>query len=134
VIRVVLVDDQALVRTGLRMVLEAEPDTAVVGEAADGLQAVEAARLRPDLVLMDIRMPNLDRIEATRRLAGTDREREVLELVARGRSNAEIARDLVVGPVTVKTHVGRVLIKLGLRDRVEAVIWAYEAGLVQPGR
>ena len=189
-IRIVLVDDQALVRTGLRMVLEAEPDIEVVGEAADGRQALEAARLAPDLFLMDVRMPNVDEYvftalragacgfllkhtppeglvsavrtvasgdgliapAVTRRLIAefarapatpapppelarlTDREREVLELVARGRSNAEIARDLVVGPATVKTHVGRVLTKLGLRGRVEAVIWAYEAGLVQPGR
>ena len=217
-IRVVLVDDQALVRTGFRMVLAAEPDIAVVGEAADGLQAVqEARRLRPDVVLMDVRMPNLDGIEATRRLAGpevadpvcvlilttydvdeyvfaalragacgfllkhtspeglveairtvasgegliapavtrrliaefarapaaptppaeldrlTEREREVLELVARGRSNAEIARELVVGATTVKTHVGRVFTKLGLRDRIQAVIYAYEAGLIRPG-
>jgi DNA-binding NarL/FixJ family response regulator len=217
-IRVVLVDDQALVRTGFRMVLDAEPDIEVVGEAADGLQAVQAARrLRPDVVLMDIRMPNLDGIHATRQLAGpevtdpvcvlilttydvdeyvfaalragacgfllkhtspeelvqairtvasgegliapavtrrliaefarapaspappselqrlTDREREVLELVARGKSNAEIARELVVGATTVKTHVGRVLTKLGLRDRIEAVIYAYEAGMIRPG-
>jgi DNA-binding NarL/FixJ family response regulator len=217
-IRVVLVDDQALVRTGFRMVLDAEPDIEVVGEAADGLQAVQAARrLRPDVVLMDIRMPNLDGIQATRQLAGpevadpvcvlilttydvdeyvfaalragacgfllkhtspeglvqairtvasgegliapsvtrrliaefaraptspeppkelerlTEREREVLELVARGKSNAEIARELFVGAATVKTHVGRVLTKLGLRDRIEAVIYAYEAGMIRPG-
>jgi DNA-binding NarL/FixJ family response regulator len=224
-IRVLLVDEQALVRAGFRMVLDAEPDIEVVGEAADGLQAVEEARrLRPDVVLMDVRMPRLDGLEATRRLAGpdvadpacvlilttydvdeyvfdalrvrlrrpagrrlrvpaqahlpggagrggpddrlgrgadrpvgdpppdrrvrprpdharppadldrlTDREREVLELVARGRSNAEIARELYVGQATVKTHVGRVLAKLGLRDRIDAVIYAYEAGLVRPG-
>jgi DNA-binding NarL/FixJ family response regulator len=217
-IRVLLVDDQALVRTGFRMVLDAEADIEVVGEAADGLQAVQAARrLRPDVVLMDIRMPNLDGIQATQRLAGpevadpvgvlilttydldeyvfaalragacgfllkhtspeelvqairtvasgegliapavtrrliaefartpaapppprelerlTEREREVLALVARGKSNAEIATELVVGATTVKTHVGRVLTKLGLRDRIQAVIYAYEAGLIRPG-
>ena len=217
-IRVVLVDDQALVRTGFRMVLDAEAGIEVVGEAADGLQAVQTARrLRPDVVLMDIRMPNLDGIQATRQLAGpevadpvcvlilttydvdeyvfaalragacgfllkhtspeglvqairtvaagegliapsvtrrliaefarapaspeppeelqrlTEREREVLELVARGKSNAEIATELFVGAATVKTHVGRVLTKLGLRDRIEAVIYAYEAGMIRPG-
>jgi DNA-binding NarL/FixJ family response regulator len=219
-IRTLLADDQALVRAGFRMVLEAEPDMQVVGEAADGRQAVQATRrLRPDVVLMDIRMPVMDGIQATRELTGagagsasinvlilttydldeyvfaalragacgfllkhaspealvaavrtvaagdgliapsvtrrliaefarspaapirppkeldrlTDREREVLELVARGKSNAEIADELVVGGSTVKTHVTHALTKLGLRDRVQAVIYAYEAGLIQPG-
>jgi DNA-binding NarL/FixJ family response regulator len=219
-LRLVLADDQGIVRSGLRLILESEPDIEVVGEAADGAQAVETARrLRPDLVLMDIRMPRLDGVEATRQLAGpgtddpvsvlilttynldeyvfaalragaagfllkhitpeelvdavrlvaagegliapavtrrlieefaqlperrpaappgiyaslTDRERAVLDLLVRGRSNAEIAGELFVEPSTVKTHVGNVLAKLSLRDRVAAVIWAYEAGLVQPG-
>jgi DNA-binding NarL/FixJ family response regulator len=218
--RVLIVDDQALVRTGFRMILEAEPDLDVVGEAVDGEEAVvEARRLRPDVVLMDIRMPRMDGVEATRRLAGpgssdglrvlilttfdldeyvvealragasgfllkdvppedlvdaiqvvaageallapsvtrrlldrfagqlppvdpspppgldqlTDRELEVLRLLARGLSNAEIAAELYVGETTVKTHVGRVLMKLGLRDRVQAVVLAYESGLIHPG-
>jgi len=214
---VVIVDDQALVRTGFRMILEAEEDIDVVGEAADGREAIaEARRLRPDVVLMDVRMPELDGIEATRRLlaevdtkvvmlttfdmdeyvyealrAGasgfllkdvppeqlvvgiravasgdallapsvtrrvieefvsrppdsvrtppreldelTEREREVLHLLARGLSNAEIAKELYVSETTVKTHVARVLMKLGLRDRVQAVVLAYEAGVVRPG-
>jgi DNA-binding NarL/FixJ family response regulator len=215
-IRLLLADDQELVRTGFRLILNAEPDLDVAGEAGDGSQAVnEAARLRPDVVLMDVRMPGVDGIEATRRLgrltpnpprvlmlttfdldqyvydalragasgfllkdapaaqlvdairvvaAGdallaptvtrrmiaefarrplpteepalaelTGRELEVLKLVARGRSNAEIARQLYISDATVKTHVKRVLAKLSLRDRVQAVVLAYESGLVQPG-
>ena len=218
-VRIVIVDDQALVRAGFRMILEAEEDIEVVGEAADGREAVaEVQRLRPDIVLMDVRMPEVDGIEATRRLLGSDgvsakvvmlttfdmdeyvyealragasgfllkdvppeqlvdgiravasgdallapsvtrrvieefvrrppesvrttppalgelttREVEVLKLMARGLSNAEIAKDLVVSETTVKTHVAHVLMKLGLRDRVQAVVFAYESGLVQPG-
>ena len=218
-IALLLVDDQPLVRAGLRMVFEPEADVRIVGEAADGEQAVRlAASLRPDVVLMDVRMPRVDGIQATRAIldggadpaaarvlvlttfdhdeyvyealragasgfllkdappealvaavravaAGdallapsitrrliegfahrrrppapppglaelTDREREVLRLVARGLSNAEIAERLHVGESTVKTHVGHVLSKLGLRDRVQAVVLAYEAGVVEPG-
>jgi RNA polymerase sigma factor (sigma-70 family) len=211
-IRVLLVDDHALARTGLRMVLDAEPDIEVVGEAANGRQAIHSVeRLKPDVVLMDVRMPELDGIAATREIAGaarvlilttfdldeyvydalaagasgfllkdvgpeqltegirvvasgdallaptvtrrlvdelvaarrrqarappaldelTPREREVLLLVAQGLSNVEIAELLVVEETTVKTHVSRLLAKLGLRDRVQAVIFAYEAGLVR---
>jgi DNA-binding NarL/FixJ family response regulator len=215
-IRILLVDDQELVRTGFRMVLDAQPDMAVVGEAGDGLAAVNLLRgTTADVVVMDVRMPRLDGIEATRRicqagerprvlmlttfdldeyafaalkagasgfllkdvppeellfgirsvhsgdavvapsttrrlidrfapmfptddasersdLAGlTSREREVLILIAQGLSNTEIAERLFVSEATVKTHVGRVLAKLGLRDRVQAVVLAYETGLVK---
>jgi DNA-binding NarL/FixJ family response regulator len=213
-VRVLIADDQALVRTGFRKILESEPDLEVVGEAADGAEAVErVAILRPDVVLMDIRMPRVDGLQATRRLAGrtrvlilttfdideyvyealragasgfllkdapadqlitgirvvaqgdsllapsvtrrlieqfarrpppsarpdtvaelTARELEVLRLLARGLSNAEIAHELIIGDATVKTHVARLLQKLGLRDRVQAVVLAYESGLVQPGQ
>jgi DNA-binding NarL/FixJ family response regulator len=216
-VTVMLVDDDDLMRAGLRAVLSSDPHVEVVGEAANGRAAVAAARsLRPDLVLMDVRMPDLDGIAATRellsaapdvkvvilttfeqddyifgalnagasgfllkrtspegllaavhtvasgdsllspsvtrtvidrmahqptpqigsgRLLGhlTPREREVLELVARGLSNAEIAAELVIEESTVKTHVKRILMKLRLRDRVQAVIFAYESGLTQPG-
>jgi DNA-binding NarL/FixJ family response regulator len=221
VIRVLIVDDQALVRTGFRMIVEAEDDVTVVGEAADGEEALRLVQsARPDVVLMDIRMPRLDGVEATRRIVSerdgdaprvlilttfdldeyvvealragasafllkdappeelvaairtvhggdavvaprvtrrlldrfaavlpaatqpdepaalatlTEREREVLTLIARGMSNAEIASELYVSETTVKTHVGHVLTKLGLRDRVQAVVLAYETGLVRPG-
>jgi DNA-binding NarL/FixJ family response regulator len=215
VIRVLLADDQALVRAGFRMILKAEPGIEVVGEAGDGSEAVALTReLAPDVVLMDVRMPEMDGIEATRRIVGGDgaprilvlttfdldeyvyealragasgfllkdapedqmlagirivadggslfapavtqrlierfagtrpsvppptlskltpRELEVLGLVTRGLSNAEIAETLVVSEHTVKTHVAHILQKLDLRDRVQAVVLAYETGLVRPG-
>lgn len=217
-IRIVLVDDQELVRAGFRMVLDAQPDMQVVGEAGDGIGAIDLARRQhADVMVMDARMPRLDGVEATRRIrqagdlprvlmlttfdldeyafaalkAGasgfllkdvppeellfairavhsgdsvvapsttrrlidqfaallpsgeatpdelaelTDREREVLTLIAQGLSNAELARRLFVSEATVKTHVGRVLAKLSLRDRVQAVVYAYEHGLVRAGQ
>ena len=212
-----LVDDQEMVRVGFRMILQAEPDLTIVGEAADGAAAIElAARANPDVVLMDVRMPVLDGIEACRTIrerhpdtrvmmlttfdlhdyvhaalrAGasgfmlkdapaeqlvdairviangdallapsitqalidevarqpvrdrssypgveqlTERELGVLQLMARGHSNNEIATELFLGEATIKTHVGRILAKLGARDRVQAVVVAYESGVVSPG-
>jgi DNA-binding NarL/FixJ family response regulator len=220
-IRILIADDHALVRAGFKMILDAEDDLCIIGEATDGAQAVDLARrLKPDVVLMDIRMPELDGIEATRRIVAatdddkpsrvlmlttfdlneyvyealragasgfllkdvppeqlaagirviaegeallapsitkrlvqkfaisgppdpqpppgfdelTDREEEVFGLIARGLSNAEIAAELIVSETTVKTHVARVLMKLSLRDRVQAVVLAYESGLAQPRR
>lgn len=219
-IRVLLVDDQPLLRTGFRMILESEADIAVVGESSDGQAAIDDTRsLQPDVVLMDIRLPRLDGVQATRVITNsggdtaprvlvlttfdldeyivealragasgfllkdlpaselvaairtvargdavvapsvtrrlldkfaarlpstendtprhlqhlTEREREVLKLVARGLSNAEIAAELVVSETTIKTHVGNLLTKLHVRDRVQAAVYAYESGLVRPG-
>lgn len=214
-VRVLVADDERLVRAGLRMILRAEPDIEVVGEAEDGFEAVDAAEeLQPDVVLMDIRMPRLDGLQATRRIMAratppkvivlttfdldeyvyqalrfgasgyllkdapeeqlvaavkmashgggifapsvtrrlieqfastrpettpsgldrlTTREREVFELVARGYSNHEIAEELVVSEHTVKTHVAHILQKLGLRDRTQVVVTAYESGVIQRG-
>ncbi len=216
-IRVMLVDDQAMVRTGFRMILEAEPGITVVGEAVDGLDAVEMIdRARPDVVLMDVRMPRLDGIAACERICSsgssarvmmlttfdlddyvhsalragasgfllkdappeqlieaieviaagdallapsvtqalideiarrpvgqpdafpgmselTERELDVIKLMAKGMSNSEVAAALFLGEATIKTHVGRILAKIGARDRVQAVVAAYESGLVAPG-
>jgi DNA-binding NarL/FixJ family response regulator len=216
-ISILIADDQTLVRAGLRMIIEAAEDLSVIAEAKDGVEAVETARhTRPDIVLMDIRMPRMDGLEAMRQIVAnhdlpprvlmlttfdldeyvfdalhagasgfllkdippeqlvagircvaqgdallspsvtrrlietyvrdhrtsqrrpeldelTPREIEILQLIARGLSNAEIAERLVVSGTTVKTHVGRVLSKLGLRDRVQAVVLAYETGIVKPG-
>jgi DNA-binding NarL/FixJ family response regulator len=217
VIRIVIADDQELVREGLRMMLDAEPDLTVVGEAGDGEEALSAARNHdPDVLLMDVRMPELDGIEATRRLVASggrarvlvlttfdldeyvyeamragasgfllkdarreqlaaavrtvatgeallapavtrrliedfckrpppsaglpaaaaglsERELEVLRLLARGLSNLEISKELYLSDTTVKSHVGRILAKLDLRDRAQAIVFAYESGVVRPG-
>ena len=216
-IRVVVADDQGMVRSGFSVLLNAQPDIEVIGEAVNGQEAIaRAAELRPDVILMDVRMPVLDGLHATREITAmpdppkivvlttfdlddyvyealragasgfllkdasaselanavrlvaagdallapgvtrrliaefarmgapraptrkqvdglTERESEVLALVARGMSNAEIADHLVVAEQTIKTHVGRILMKLGLRDRTQAVVLAYESGLVHPG-
>jgi DNA-binding NarL/FixJ family response regulator len=157
VIRVVVADDHEVVRSGFATMLRTQPDIDVVGGAADGAEAVRQCQEQPvDVVLMDIRMPVLDGIEATRAITKrliaevlhlrrsapvalseplaplTPRESDVLLLVAEGLSNAEIAGRLFISEDTVKSHVGRILIKLDLRDRTQAVVYAYESGMVVP--
>src|ERR671917_7846 len=132
VTRVFLVDDQSLVRAGLRMVIDSQPDMTVVGEAEDGREALDRiAVTTADVVLMDVRMPRLD---DSRLAALSDRERAILLEVARGRSNAEIATVLHIAEPTVKTYLGRLRAKLDLHDRVQLVIFAYDSGLVAPRR
>jgi len=131
-IKVLIADDQALIRSGLRAIIESEPGMEVVGEAGDGAEAVEAVRrLRPHVALMDIRMPRLDGVAATRALLSA-REVDVLLLVARGLSNAEIGATLHLAETTVKSHVQSLLGKLGVRDRLQAAVAAYDSGLVRP--
>ena len=156
-IRIAIADDQDLVRKGFRLILSSFPGIEVVGEAVDGADAVALARrMRPDVLLMDIRMPRKDGIEACRELAGrlvetyaasrskarfdgtrisdrTDREREILTMVGKGMSNDEIAAELVISPAPVRTHVGRIMVKLDAHDRAQLVVAAYESGLVKPG-
>ena len=159
-VRVLVADDQDLVRSGFKLILMSYEGIDVVGEARDGHEAVElAARLRPDVVLMDIRMPRMDALiepSITRRLietfvatrpagrggsaavaAGlrtlTDREREILALVARGFTNDDIGSELFISPATVKTHLARIMAKLDAHDRAQLVVRAYEGGLVKPG-
>src|SRR5947209_2650902 len=141
--RVVLAEDQPMIRAGFHSLLDSRPDIDVVGEAANGVEALEQVRThRPDVAVMDIRMPEMDGLEATRRITAdralertrlvvlTAREQEVLGLVARGLTNAEIAETLQLSPLTAKTHVSRILMKLGARDRVQLVVIAYQSGLV----
>jgi len=131
-IKVLIADDQALIRSGLRAIIESEPGMEVVGEAGDGAEAVEAVRrLRPHVALMDIRMPRLDGVAATTALLSA-REVDVLLLVARGLSNAEIGATLHLAETTVKSHVQSLLGKLGVRDRLQAAVAAYDSGLVRP--